>query len=111
MNHEHSRIDRYVHLVLRAGMLLSISVLALGLLLYALSPGGAQVDLSLDKIAEGVLAGNPIAVLDLGIILLILTPFTRVLTAAVVFMVDREPRFVLVSLAVIAAIVLAILAG
>lgn len=111
MEHDHRRIDRYVHMVLRAGMVLSISVLVFGLLLYVLSPGGVEEDLPLDKIAEGLLEGNPIAFLDLGIVLLILTPLSRVLTAAVVFVVDREPRFVAVSLIVITAIALAIAVG
>lgn len=70
-----------------------------------------EEDLPLDEIAEGIMAGNPIAVIDLGVLLLIATPFTRVLTAAAVFAVDREPRFVAVSLFVIAAIALAIVIG
>jgi uncharacterized membrane protein len=112
MEHDHRRIDRCVHFVLRAGMILSISVLAVGLLLYVLSPGGGgESGMSLDMMIDGLLRGDPVAVMNLGILLLIATPLTRVVTAAAVFIVDREPRFALVSFIVIAAIALAIAVG
>ncbi|MGE5379366.1 MAG: DUF1634 domain-containing protein [Candidatus Saccharibacteria bacterium] len=49
------------------------------------------------------------AVIDLGIVMLIATPLTRVLTALAVFIVDREARFIVVSLIVLAVIAVAIL--
>jgi uncharacterized membrane protein len=109
--HDHRRIDRWVRVVLVWGMVLSVSVMLLGLLMYALSPtGNVEVDLSLSEIASGIARGEPIAVIDLGIVLLIATPLTRVLTALTVFLVDREWRFVLISLLVLSVITLAILA-
>jgi uncharacterized membrane protein len=108
--HQHTRIDRWVRRALVAGMVLSVTVMLIGLLLFALSPTGhEEVDLSLMEIATGIMQGNPIAVIDLGILLLIATPLTRVLTALAVFVVDREVRFVLVSLLVLAVIAFAIL--
>jgi uncharacterized membrane protein len=109
--HQHTRIDRWVRVVLVWGMVLSVAVLVIGLLLYVVSPTGhAEVDLSLQDIATELLELNPIAVIDLGIVMLIATPLTRVLTALVVFIVDRETRFVLVALLVLAVITIAILA-
>ncbi|MBI0582905.1 MAG: DUF1634 domain-containing protein [Methanomassiliicoccus sp.] len=99
-----------MHIVLRAGMVLSLSVLLLGLVLFALSPADHQaIDLSPAEIIPGLLEGSPIAVIDLGILLLIATPLTRVLTAMAVFAVDREPRFVLLSLTVLAVIAAGVL--
>jgi uncharacterized membrane protein len=109
--HDHRRIDRWIRAVLVWGMVLSVSVMLLGLLLYSISPAGhEEVDLSLQDIAAGIVAGNPIAVIDLGIVLLIATPLTRVLTALTVFLVDREWRFVLVALLVLGVIAFAVLA-
>ncbi|NLK24957.1 MAG: DUF1634 domain-containing protein [Euryarchaeota archaeon] len=109
MERDRSRIDRYVHLVLLTGTICSISVLTLGLLLYLISPVEVGEGLPMDQMMGGLLAGNPIAIINLGILLLIATPLTRVLAAAVVFTIDKEPRFVAVSLIVIATITLAIL--
>ncbi len=72
---------------------------------------GQEVDLSLGEIAEGVLEGDPIAILDLGILLLIATPLSRVVTAAAVFLVEREGRYALLSLLVLGMVFLAVLTG
>jgi uncharacterized membrane protein len=110
--HDHTRTDHWVSLVLRAGMVLSMSILLLGVVLYILSPGGSpEVDLSPGEIVNGIMRGDPIAVIDLGIVLLILTPFTRVLTTLIIFIVDRQPRFVLASLLVLGIILAAIAMG
>lgn len=109
---DHTQTDRWVHLVLQWGMILSMSVMLLGLALLALSPGGyEEVDLSIGGIGAGIAEGNPIAVVDLGIVLLIATPLTRVLTTLVIFVVNREPRFIIASLIVLGVISLAILLG
>ncbi|WP_019177968.1 DUF1634 domain-containing protein [Methanomassiliicoccus luminyensis] len=110
--YRHTRLNRWTRLVLEAGMVLSVATLVLGLVLFALSPVEHQeVDMTLGEIASGIMEGNPIAVLDLGIIFLIATPLTRVVAALIVFISDREPRYVLVSLAVLALIGLAVLTG
>jgi uncharacterized membrane protein len=110
--HDHTTIDRWVHRVLKWGMVLSFSVLLLGLAMYALDPSGqGSITLSLSEIAAGLAAGAPIAVISLGIILLIATPFSRVLMAMTVFVVDREPRFIIVSVLVIGVILVAVLIG
>ncbi|MDW5563909.1 MAG: DUF1634 domain-containing protein [Methanomassiliicoccus sp.] len=110
--HEHSRTEKWVQLVLRWGMVLSLSVLLLGLALFVLSPPGqSEVDLSPGEIVAGIVDGNAVAVIDLGIVLLIATPLTRVLTTLVIFIVDREYRFVFASLLVLGVISAAILLG
>jgi uncharacterized membrane protein len=110
--HDHSRTDRWVHLVLRWGMVLSMTVLLVGLVLFALSPtGNAEIDLAPGDIVQGIMDGDPIAIIDLGIILLIATPLTRVLTTLIIFVADREWRFVLASLIVLGVISAAVLIG
>jgi uncharacterized membrane protein len=82
------------------------------LVLFALSPSGhEEVDLSLKEMVKGAFRGDPIAIIDLGIVLLIATPLTRVVTALVVFAVEREWRFVLVALLVLSLLSLAIIVG
>lgn len=110
--HEHSRTDHWVQLVLRWGMILSMSVLVAGLVLFVLSPGDvSESDLGLGDIADGLMRGDPIAVIDLGILMLIATPLTRVLATLVIFIADRQPRFVMLSLLVLGIIAFAVLTG
>ncbi|NLI74167.1 MAG: DUF1634 domain-containing protein [Euryarchaeota archaeon] len=102
------RLDRYISIVLHIGMYLSILVIAIGLMLYALYPTPID-DISLKNLPQELMDGSPIAVISLGILLLIMTPLSRVIAAGVIFAVDREIRFVLTSLFILAAILLAIM--
>ncbi len=109
---EKESLNRYVRIVLLAGMVVSVSTMVIGLLLYALNPHGwEEVSLSLGEIVEGLTEGNPIAVIDLGIVLLIATPLARVVAALGAFAAGRETKFVMVSLIVLFVILLAVLTG
>ena len=100
-------LDRYIRLVLRAGMLLSVMVMFAGLVVVILSPGPVD-SLPIEHLPGELMSGSPVAIIALGILLLIITPLARVIAAAVVFAVDREYLFVAASLAVLAVIALAI---
>jgi len=107
---ECDNINRYIRTVLMVGMLLSVAMLIVGLIMYALTNGSWEpVPLSLGAIVSGIAQGNPIAVIDLGILLLIATPLTRVIATMVLFGLNREMRFVGVALVVLAVVGLAIL--
>jgi len=109
---ERGKVEGYIRLVLLGGMVISVVTLAMGLMLYAISDGTWEhVTLSFGEIIAGIAQGNPIAVIDLGIILLIATPLSRVVAATVLFAVNRERNFVYVGIAVLLVIALAILIG
>lgn len=109
---EYTNINRYIRIVLLAGMLSSVVTMIIGLLMFAFSEGPwDNVPLSLSGIIEGIGQGNPIAVIDLGILMLIATPLTRVITALVVFAFGRETKFVMVALVVLAVVTIAVFAG
>lgn len=110
--HRHDLIDRWIGRTLKWGMALSLLVLLMGLALLILTPNGhLEKDLSWGEITSGVLNGDPIAVIDLGIVLLIATPLVRVITAMVVFIVDRDTRFVMISLIVLMVIAVGMAIG
>lgn len=109
---ECTNINWYIRIVLLLGMFLSVTVMMIGIIMFALSEGTWDaVPLSLTQILEGILQGNPIAVIDLGILLLIATPLTRVVAALVVFTINKETRFVLVAVIVLAVVGIAIAIG
>lgn len=109
---EKSQLNKAVRFVLIAGMVLSVSVMAVGLVWYAVSPGAYQdVILSPTDIPGEILRGNPIAVLDLGILFLIATPLTRVLTALALYLVNKEMRMAGVSVIILVVIGIAVILG
>jgi uncharacterized membrane protein len=101
------RLNRTMYLVLITGVILSFGTLVVGLILYAMSPTDGTT-LPLDKILDGVVRGDPIAVIDLGIVLLIATPLVRILAAGISFGLEKDYRFVGISIFVLAMIVLAV---
>lgn len=103
-----SSLNRYVRLVLLAGMWVSVALIVLGLVMYAFLPHGPEVTLGPIEAIQAALAGDPVGVLDLGIMLLIATPLLRVITALLIFARGREWKFVAVSAIVLLVISIAI---
>jgi len=91
-------VDDLIGWTLMAGLLLSIGVMALGLLDIAIrnSKNASQV-LALDEILPHLFRGDAPAVLDLGILLLFATPLFAVLMAWVSFIRQRDATFVVIS--------------
>jgi uncharacterized membrane protein len=106
------QLNKYVRLVLIAGMILSVSVISIGLAMYAISPGSdPEISLSPSDIVNGIIKGNPIAVIDLGILFLIATPLMRVITALVFYVLDKETKMVGVSVLILIVIGIAVVLG
>ena len=101
------RMNRTMYLVLITGMVLSFTIMIIGLAMYAMTPTEGTT-LPLDKILDGIGQGNPIAIIDLGIVILIATPLVRIIAASITFGMEKDYRFVGISLFVLAMIVLAV---
>ena len=110
------RSHRDIDLVVRRSLIVSLAVglafLLVGLALAAMGRGEIPSDVSglqeawrsaADLQAEGFCV--------LGILVVIVTPFVRVIGSAVVFAHDRDWRFVLVTLAVLAVMVVTVWLG
>ncbi len=98
--------------VLRWGSYLSATLLLAGLIwaLLALElPLQLARVIPLRTLAAQLAAGNPYAVMQLGILLLLLTPLLRIVTAAVSFHAERERRYTLVALVVLTIILVSVL--
>jgi uncharacterized membrane protein len=103
--------------VLRTGVLVSAGILLVGLALFAGGHRGAPTSLNAAlgrgepataihpaTIARGLTDGSPTAYVQLGILVLILTPTLRVAVTVGLFLLQRDRTF-----AVLAAFVLALL--
>lgn len=83
--------------VLLAGLLLSSSVMVVGLIAAAVSGRAADTVLPLDQVLRGIARGNANAILDLGILLLFATPLAGIVSAFAVFWGLRDRAFVLIA--------------
>jgi uncharacterized membrane protein len=101
------RLNRTMYLVLVTGMVTSFSVMVIGLVMYSVNPTEGTT-LPLDKILDGIVHGNPIAVIDLGIVLLIATPMVRIIAAGMAFGLEKDYRFVGIAVFVMAMILIGV---
>lgn len=112
MNQPRRQATHAIAMVLRWGAYLSAAVLALGLAWVMGTPErplqiGPPIPL---RLLVGELAsGNPYALIQVGLLLLLLTPLARVLAAAVSFGRAGERGYALVSLVVLGLILLSLL--
>jgi uncharacterized membrane protein len=113
-------VEKAVSLVLRTGVILSAAVICLGLALL-LAKGSianqARIDAAipyprdLRALLAGLLTLDPASVIVLGLLALIATPFTRVAVSIVAFALERDWRYVLVTVAVLAILIMGIVLG
>lgn len=93
---------------LQGGVIISAAVILLGVILLPFRPGGfsAQRLLTFPQNLGAVWAGlptlQPQAVITLGLLLLIATPVMRVAVSIAVFLVEKDRKFVVITLLVLA---------
>lgn len=106
------RANRWVAAVLRWGSLVSAALMLLGVL-WVLLPSDFPLQVGppppLASLAAQLRQGNPYAVMQLGILFLLMTPLLRIVVAAGSFWRAGERRYTLVSLAVLAIIAVSLL--
>ena len=98
-------VERWVGIALRAGVWSSATLMVAGLLIAWLSAGSLRMPDENPHPAEvlrNLLSGSfdPLTLIFAGLLLLMLTPFLRVLTAAIGFAAEKDTRFVFVALVV-----------
>ena len=116
------RSEQAIALLLRAGVLLAAAVVLGGGIYYLIRHGaqlepwsifrGEPADLrQLPGIFHAARAGLARGIIQVGLLLLILTPIARVAFSAVVFWRDRDRTYVAITLAVLAVLLYNLLLG
>lgn len=98
---------RWIARTLRWGSYLSALLLAVGLAWIPFEPQVAiQVGpaVPLSALGEDLAGGNPYAIMQLGLLVLLATPLLRVVVAGGMFWRSRERRYTLISLLVLLSV-------
>ena len=108
---------------LRYGTGLSAIAMAAGLALMLLSPPGGTPGtlqamlasgfgtptLSPSALLSGLAEGSPLSILELGTLILLLTPVARVVASVLLFLREKDSTYACITLLVLALLLLAIL--
>jgi uncharacterized membrane protein len=100
------KIDVYVSNILLIGSYSAVALSLLGLLaiLFFAQPPAVKVELkplSFSAFFSQLKELNPLAFLNLGILVMMLTPLFRVMTAAFSFFLEKDYKYVLIALGVL----------
>lgn len=105
-------IERMVSRVLGAGIAVAVAFMLAGLVLGAAQGDGIpQRVVGLGRLLPGLVAFDPAACLSVGLLVLIATPFVRVIGSIVAFALQRDRRYVLVTTAVLVVMCVGVLLG
>lgn len=97
--------DAVVGGTLRGGLYLSVAVMLLGALAALAAGRRGHSVVPLDRIPRVLAAGDPSALLDLGLLLLFATPLSGVAVALVRFMRERDGTFAALTAGLLAILV------
>jgi len=119
-------IEVLISWLLRAGIVISLSTVAAGLVLMfihhpvylhsamdlqRLTSPGAAFPRTLREVASGLLAMRGQAVVAVGLLMLIVTPIMRVAVSIIGFALQRDRAFVLITSAVLAILIVSFALG
>jgi uncharacterized membrane protein len=117
MNHKDPKsMSNILGNVLRFGVIISAIVISLGFLIFVFrysslsaapyiqyNPGKAphgDFSVSLSGILSGLSSFNPYSIIELGLLILLATPVSRVFLSIVLFHLEGDKRYVYITLAV-----------
>ena len=101
--------------LLRAGVYLSGALLTVGLVVAYVqgattSPAPGTM-LGLPQLPSGLAHGSGLAIVLLGLLVLVLTPLSRVVVSVLLFSASRDRAFTAITLAVLAVLIASIAVG
>ena len=119
-------IDGAITMLLRTGVLVSVLIIALGLVitfvdhpdylssrpaLGELTSPGTHFPNTIGEVAKGVGGGNGEAITMAGLLVLIVTPVARVALSIVIFIIERDRLYAAITAAVFVILMIAFAVG
>jgi len=106
-------IEIIISNTLRIGVLLSASIIFAGLILFFIYGSGYDGTISyrLNDILNGVFTLKPFAIINLGLLLLILTPVMRVVMSLIIFILEKDYKYIFITLTVLTILMTSFILG
>ncbi len=121
-NEADRRVDLVIGRLLQIGVFVAAAIVVIGATLFLAQHGRASVSYEqfrpganelrgVSGIVRGVLALHSAAIIQLGLVLLILTPIARVALTLVAFIMQRDRLYVLITAVVLALLLYSLVMG
>ena len=111
-HHEMEPIERMVRRILGVGIAISVTLMAVGLVLSVFDRDGLPTHVvPLAHLPTLLGQFDPAAYLSLGLIVLITTPFVRVAGSVVAFAREHDRRYVVITAVVLAVMCVGVVLG
>ena len=111
-------MDTAITTLLRTGVLLSVGILAVGMVIafghdpVSFSPSsGTHFPNAIGEVIAGVRHGSGEAIMMTGLLVLIATPVARVALSIVIFVIERERLYAAITAAVFVILMIAFAVG
>ncbi|MBI2843986.1 MAG: DUF1634 domain-containing protein [Armatimonadetes bacterium] len=111
MRRAHADVNRYVQKAMSVGVVTSFLILVWGSILFLINPKAGEEPGPILQILRGALHLDPIAIINLGLLALLVSPAAGVIAAMVALILQGDKKYALVSLAVLCVLALAALLG
>lgn len=106
------QMEDLISAFLRAGVILSAAVIGIGLAIAVFRGTGiAAYPTTISGVITGITTLNLMAVIDLGLLLLIITPVVRVGMSVAVFLYERDYFYAAVTLFVLTVLMISFALG
>jgi uncharacterized membrane protein len=110
--HHMDPVERTIRAILLVGIAVSVALMAVGLVLgVARGTMLPRAMVPLPALPAALAHLDPAAYLSLGLIVLVATPFVRVVGSLVAFAVERDRTYVLITATVLAVMCFSVLLG
>lgn len=115
------QVDLVIGRLLQIGVFAAAAIVALGAILFLAQHGARRAEFTafvpgpttlrtVGGILRGALAFDSAAIVQLGLVLLIMTPIARVLFTLVAFIIQRDRLYILITLVVLALLLYGLIA-
>ena len=112
LGHVMEPLERVIRWILLCGIAVSVALMAAGLVLGVARGAGLPRGVApLAEIPRALGALRPAAYLSLGLVVIIGTPFVRVIGSLVIFVRERDGRYVLLTAIVLLVMCVGVLLG
>ncbi len=109
---EQSHLYERISLVLTVGIIASIGIMVFGFVVSIVKGGTSNGNpQNLGQLVSGILRLDASSIIWFGTLILILTPITRVVTATLLFIRERDTRYFFITLTVLILIVVSFIVG